>query len=311
MTEASLLKKKLPSLLKNRPSNISNNVSHKLETIPNKRPNKPFRKRVNANTRKQLRNRPNNNLKSELIHKKPSKPKINSFIKRDLSNNINSPKKSIIDESFDHIYVINLRRSKDRRQHMASVFKNMNITNYAFFEASTPHSPSARQLRRSHRIQSTWIREGRWGNWCSFIRVWKDIVKNQYKLVLICEDDLHFRPQAKEIFNTLFDKSKLENFDFNRPLLLKLGSSGYRAQYCKQKKIQWVPNNFFHCNPCYAINWHAAKVLLNGSKVIKQTSDLYAHKVAAKKMQSYIATPLPIHDLSWDRRRRKFSSTVR
>lgn len=224
----------------------------------------------------------------------------------------------IFNDIFDHIYVINLDRCPERRKHITDEFNRMGISNYQFFRATDANDPIINEMQTDGRVQSALphkiINNPRLANWCSFIRVWQDIYKNKYKLALICEDDIKFTECASQVIQQLLCQNRLlKSLDQNKPILLRLGTSGYRSALHKYQVPRWetIPQL---CNPCYAINWHAAKELLIKSHLIQFTSDTFTHFLASRDFQHYTAIPQLAHDLSWANQNAShkiFQSTIR
>ena len=52
----------------------------------------------------------------------------------------------IINDIFEKIYVINLKESIDRKNHMIQEFKRVGIINYEFFEATHYEDPSVKKF---------------------------------------------------------------------------------------------------------------------------------------------------------------------
>ena len=52
----------------------------------------------------------------------------------------------IINDIFEKIYVINLKESIDRKNHMIQEFKRVGIVNYEFFEATHYDDPSVKKF---------------------------------------------------------------------------------------------------------------------------------------------------------------------
>lgn len=87
----------------------------------------------------------------------------------------------------DHIYCINLERSKTRRANMEAHFKEFPIY-IEFFKGVDGEE---------------FGRDGVWGCAQSHIAVWKDIIDKGYKNALILEDDIKLHPKFNEILATM------------------------------------------------------------------------------------------------------------
>jgi hypothetical protein len=58
----------------------------------------------------------------------------------------NTQFKLLINSLFDNIYVLNLEKSSDRREHINNEFKRVGIENYEFFKATPHDSPEVYEL---------------------------------------------------------------------------------------------------------------------------------------------------------------------
>ena len=152
------------------------------------------------------------------------------------------------------------------------------------------------------------------GNWCSFINVMNDIVKNNYKdLIMICEDDIKFTDNGMDILNKMITKDNLEkyNISFEKPILIRAGSAFGKSHTIKKspelvKKVKMS-------NPCFICNKYYAKSFIENLKIIRHTSDMYIHNHILKldkSIQSFTILPQPIYDLSWSDNKRKFKSEI-
>ena len=96
----------------------------------------------------------------------------------------------------DHIYCINMKKSVDRRLQASSQFEKHGL-NVEFFVATDGNAEAPNDL--------VGINKGEYGCADSHIRIWRDIVKNNYNVSLIFEDDVHI----------------LDNFNTDLQLILK------------------------------------------------------------------------------------------
>ena len=169
---------------------------------------------------------------------------------------------------FDKIYVINLKKSEDRRQHIINEFNRVGIEKYEFFEATPHDSEEAINLMNSSLVkkfpscfrcnqkrcdcENNYLTPFQIANWCSFINIFKDIIKNNYNFVLICEDDIVFTSQYERIINRLLNvfTFKEYNINMNKPLLIRLGTA-FNPYNHNSKDIPRYIKNFSLCNPCF------------------------------------------------------------
>ncbi len=237
----------------------------------------------------------------------------------------------IFNEIFNHIYVINLKDSLDRKEHIQNEFKRVGIINYEFFEATPYNSDEVINITKSNLVHkfptcfrcnknrcdcgNNFLTPYQIGNWCSFLKLFQDIINNDYKFVLICEDDVVFSHQYKRIINKLLSKSTFQmyNINMNKPLLIRLGTAFNPDNHNSNANPSFL-KNFSLCNPCFAINKEMAIVYLNNLKKIKWTSDVYFHQIIPKTIsgiQYFTMYPYPVYELSFVKSMQKFESKVR
>ena len=237
----------------------------------------------------------------------------------------------IFNNLFDHIYVLNLKESIDRKLHIESEFKRVGIEKYEFFEATSYESEEVQQLMNSGLVkkfpncfrcnlkrcscENNYLTPFQIGNWCSFLNMFKDIIKNNYKFVLICEDDIVFTFQYKRIINKLLSKQSFNKYkiNMNKPLLIRLGTAFNPANHNSNSEPFFI-KNYSLCNPCFAINKEMAMVYLKYLKIIDYHSDIYFHKkipMNIKGIQFFTMFPYPVYELSFVKSKRKFESLIR
>jgi len=236
-----------------------------------------------------------------------------------------------INNLFQKIYVINLKDSIDRRTHIEKEFKRVGIKKYDFFEA-TPHdsqevidaieSGLTKQFPSCYRCNlnrcdcpTNFLTLFQIANWCSFINVFKDIIKNDYEFVLICEDDIVFTFQAERIINTLLSPHSFKYYKINmkKPLLIRLGSGYNEYNHNSLKNPEFI-QDFTLGNPCFAINKYMAAVYLYYFKKIYHSSDDYIHVKIPRHVngvQYFTMFPFPVYELSYTAGLIKFESKVR
>ena len=114
----------------------------------------------------------------------------------------------VINDFFDKIYVINLKDSVDRKNHIINEFHKNNIINYEFFEAVHFDDSTVSNLLNSNKVMSfppcfrclknrcgcenNFLTKYQIANWCSYIKLFNEILNSEHNLVLICEDDIVF-----------------------------------------------------------------------------------------------------------------------
>ena len=237
----------------------------------------------------------------------------------------------IFNTLFDNIYVLNLKESIDRKLHIETEFKRVGIEKYQFFEATSYDSEEVAQLMKSNFVkkfpncfrcnlkrcscENNFLTTFQIGNWCSFLNIFRDIIKNNYKFVLICEDDIVFSFQYERIINKLLSKNSFNKYriNFNKPLLIRLGTAYNYSNHNSNSEPIYI-KNYSLCNPCFAINREMAYVYLKYLKIIDYHSDIYFHKkipMNIKGVQFLTMFPYPVYELSFVKSKRKFDSLIR
>ncbi len=237
----------------------------------------------------------------------------------------------IFNSIFNHIYVINLKESVDRKAHITNEFKRVGIEKYQFFEATPYYADEVKELMKSNLVkkfpncfrcnkkrcdcENNYLTPYQIGNWCSFINLFKDMIKNDHKFVLICEDDIVFSHQYERIINTLLSPSSFKTYriNMNAPLLIRMGTAFNPDNHNSRAPARFL-KNYSLCNPCFAINKEMAMVYLKYLKVIDYHSDVYFHQKIPKNIpgiQFFTMYPYPIYELSFVKSKQKFESLVR
>jgi len=232
---------------------------------------------------------------------------------------------------FNHIYVLNLEKSRDRREHINREFSRVGIEKYEFFKATSHDSAEVNNLIKSGLVkkfpscfrcnrnrcdcENNYLTPFQLGNWCSFLNIFRDIIKNDYEFVLICEDDIVFSFQYERIINKLLseDSFKKHNINMSKPLLIRLGTAYNPLNHQSNAPAVFL-KNYSLCNPCFAINKEMAMVYLYSLQIIDYHSDVYFHQKIPKNIkgvQYFTMYPYPVYELSFVKSLQKFSSEVR
>jgi GR25 family glycosyltransferase involved in LPS biosynthesis len=237
----------------------------------------------------------------------------------------------IFNTLFDNIYVLNLKKSIDRKEHIINEFKRVGIEKYNFFEATPHDSEEVNNLMKSDLVkkfpncfrcnkkrcncENNYLTPFQIGNWCSFLNIFKDIILKNYKFVLICEDDIVFSFQYKRIIDKLLCQENFKKYKINmdNPLLIRLGTA-FNPDNHNSSNHPIFLRNYSLCNPCFAINKSMAIIYLKYLKVIDYHSDVYFHQKIPKNIhgiQFFTMYPYPIYELSFVKSKQKFESLIR
>jgi GR25 family glycosyltransferase involved in LPS biosynthesis len=238
----------------------------------------------------------------------------------------------IFNTIFDNIYVLNLKESIDRKNHIENEFKRVGIDKYQFFEATRYDSDEVKNFMNSGLVkkfpncfrcnqkrcdcENNFLTSFQIGNWCSFINIFNDIIKKNYNFVLICEDDIVFTFQHKRIINTLLSKENFKKYriNMNKPLLIRMGTAFNPSNHNDTNTRPFFLRNFALCNPCFAINKEMAHTFLKNLKIIDYHSDVYFHQKIPKNIkgvQYFTMYPYPVYELSFVKSKQKFESLIR
>jgi len=208
-----------------------------------------------------------------------------------------------MDALFDKVYCLNLRRCPDRRDHMIREFAKLGISKYTFFDATDKDSPEVREAFRSGFVDNRRrllkpLRPSEVGNFLSFRKIFRDIIRNNIKFALICEDDLNFMPYAKKVLMQVLSANHMKHYGINLqyPTLIRLGwKKGADHHY--NGNIEVIPYTRIS-NPCFAINLEMAKKLDANLRSITTPSDVYIHKIISPQFKHHTIFPPIAHDLS-------------
>ena len=185
----------------------------------------------------------------------------------------------------DKIYIINLKKNKDRWDAISKAAKNANvpITRFnAIYEKELPpnHPDIKKYFATNHELSPRQI-----GCALSHIKIWEDAVKNNYENILIFEDDVIIPPdflaKLEPVVNELPD-------DWN---MLLLGLNNIKAT--KYSKHLIKPHNKdgnweMHA---YIINLNMAKYILRKIlyENIRNPIDVYFNKYIYTTCNTFIA----------------------
>jgi GR25 family glycosyltransferase involved in LPS biosynthesis len=237
----------------------------------------------------------------------------------------------IVNTFFDKIYVINLKESIDRKNHIINEFNNMDITNYEFFEAVHFNDNIVTELLNSNKVMSfppcfrclknrcgcenNFLTKYQIANWSSYIKLFNEILASEHNFVLICEDDIVFTKQSKYILNNLLNEANFQKYKINihMPLLIKMGAAYDNKTHYLHKEPEFI-KNYSLSNPCFAVNKEMIKIFLYNLKIIDYHSDIYFHKkipLNFKNIQMFVMNPFPVYELSFVKSMKKFQSLIR
>lgn len=174
-----------------------------------------------------------------------------------------------INEYFDHIYCLNLDRHSDRWYIMENKFNSLNINAHRF------SAVDGDKLRDKVLIKQPKLNKYEIGCKLSHYNIIKDAKKNNYKRILIFEDDVIFTLNFNNLFNEYINK--IENW--------KLFYLGYSQHYWND--IDYLTPNILKSSKidgtfAYAIDSSIYDDILNTQNILDRPMDNTLFEVQKK-----------------------------
>lgn len=237
----------------------------------------------------------------------------------------------ILNHVFQKTYVINLKESIDRKNHIIKEFERVGINNYEFFEATHYDDPCVKKFIDEEKVisfppcfrcgmnrcscENNFLTKFQIANWISYMNLFQKILNEDNKTILICEDDIVFSHQYKRIINNLLSKRSIERnkINFNKPLLIRFGTAFNPVNHNSLDAPRFL-RNYSLCNPCFGINKNMAYIFLKYSKIMDYHSDVYIHKKIPQQIsgiQFMTMYPYPVYELSFVEYKKQFDSLIR
>nr|QFG74170.1 MAG: capsular polysaccharide synthesis protein [Megaviridae environmental sample] len=233
----------------------------------------------------------------------------------------------MLSKLINKVYVINLKSCSDRKKHIEQEFQRLKINNYEIFKATDKDSKHVQDMMKTDFVKSfppcfrcnqnkcgcsnNVLIKHQIGNWCSFINVMNDIIKNDYKdLIMICEDDIKFTDDGMNILNKMITRDNLRkyNISFEKPILIRAEQRGSFPPLNNLK----LTKNIKMSNACFICNKYYADSFIKNLKIIDTTSDIYIQRNILKydnNIQHFTIEPSPVYQLS-DGKFKKFKSEI-
>lgn len=222
----------------------------------------------------------------------------------------------LINTIFDHVYVVSLTQSLDRREHIKKHFSDISLDLYSFHDAILWDSSEVRQAYDQGLVKlypdcfrcgeldcgnedcNNVLIPQQVGNFLSHKQLWQQIAARQ-QLALVVEDDVVFETYASAVLTKL--KVHLDTHpEFSnpdQPLLLRFGWAK-----CEEHSPDMpfsIDENPRMSNPCYALNSSFARNLLANFKRIETTSDIFLHRKTHATGEAFTILPPIASELSW------------
>jgi glycosyl transferase family 25 len=230
---------------------------------------------------------------------------------------------------FDNIYVITLERATDRHAHIRTELQGLN---YQLFHGRDKHNFTIEELKqngiydedlaRQHHRYGKPMQEGQIGCSWSHAEVYRDVVTNGYKSVLILEDDIVINKKEAPLFEKIIRELpkdwELLYFGFAEReaapsglffkkifyhLLrvfraIRFSHTTINHLYPRKVTAHFYEAGYHDCTHAYAITGAAAKKLLHLQQPISFIADnLLAHAVTNRVVKGYIMQPKMINQL--------------
>lgn len=175
------------------------------------------------------------------------------------------------------IYVVNLKKNKNRKKHIINEFKKQNIKNYEIVDAIDGNKFSIKELnskkfknKKGINYWNTKMSPSQIGCALSHIKIYQKLLASKHEVSLILEDDAIFVNN----FTNKLKKFILKNFKFKKQIiLLSELKEFYRTPLDKEigYEIVNVTNAFF--THAYFINRAAAKSIISYNYPVKTIAD--------------------------------------
>lgn len=242
--------------------------------------------------------------------------------------------KNFINDNIELVYVINVRDSIYRYNHIIFELSKVQIDNFQIIKAVTPKDIEVKEMfanklvnsyppcfRCSYKIcdhKNNFLNPIQVANFLSFKLVMNKIIKNNNKFSLILEDDFYFKKNfdpSFKVLNNYFKKYKI--LECNKPVLVRIGSHT-QVNKTKQKLSNYinnynvVKNSYNMANPGFIVNIEFAKLFVEKFKKIETTSDNYIHKILCEENEviNLSLIPFPIRQKSYGEKNNTFKSEV-
>jgi|TARA_R110000823_G_scaffold34720_2_gene96432 GR25 family glycosyltransferase involved in LPS biosynthesis len=191
-----------------------------------------------------------------------------------------------VNQFFDQVYLINLKRRPDKLKVCQQLFAKLNIK-YKISEAidfcdGIPEDYPVKP------IEGSFLRDrapGAWGCYVSHLEIIKDAKKNNYDKILILEDDVAIDDNFLSLFS---QKVKDLPQDWK---LFYLGASAHTG-IPKKKVTDHISQTFeSFTTSSYGIHSSIYDTILESEKVADKTIDLFLVKDIQSTHPCYVVTP--------------------
>jgi len=190
--------------------------------------------------------------------------------------------------NLDKIYVINLKERLDRKNHILNQFNKFNIKNYEFVDAIKPSLDQVNEWCENYCIRAkNYVSDfnkykiGCLGCLQSHLKIYKDIVKNNYKNCLILEDDCLIQ-------NNNIDEYIKYCINTNYGLFYLGGTNSVKPTKIKNDLYK---SNKTHTTHAYIISYDCAKYIEQNINNFEKEIDIYLSDIIQSKFFCYCLYP--------------------
>ena len=219
---------------------------------------------------------------------------------------------------FDHVFVVSLPASHDRRTYVAQHLRAAGIEGFEFHDACDETDPRVLEFIASERVHSypPCFRCGKLScgrddcnnvlipsqiaTFVTYLELWKKIAaRPQFSLVV--EDDVELNPYWPEVLKRLSTAKRTGQLDLSpdKPRLLRLG---WARNDDHDRAVPFrISQELRMSNPCHALTSAFAKALLDRFDKIDTTVDIFMHKNAPRPGEALTVFPPFASELSWSK----------
>ena len=175
------------------------------------------------------------------------------------------------------IYIVNLKKDKNRRENIIREVEKQNLTNYEIIDAVDGNKLNQNEINNStfknKKHLNPWnskMSPSQIGCALSHIKVYEKFIKTEFEVALILEDDAIFLRDFKNNLKQFI----LKNFKFRKQIVLLSELKEFHGKaldFADNCEIVNVSNAFF--THAYMINKEAAKSIISFNYPVKTIAD--------------------------------------
>jgi GR25 family glycosyltransferase involved in LPS biosynthesis len=242
--------------------------------------------------------------------------------------------RNLFENTIQKSYVINLKDSIYRHNHVVNEFAKYSISNFIIENAVTRLDKEVKKKYEKNEVvfyppcfrcgykicnhENNIITPSQVANFLSFRQIMKKVANKNNGLYAVFEDDFYFKENTKRSFtkiNKMIIKNHLKTTKL--PVIIRIGSHSLPTR--KEKLLNQyfgysavTENEYNMANPCFIFNKQFADLFLRKFNKIEVTSDTFIHKVLCENNQvlNYSIKPFPIGQHSHGKKSNFFDSQI-